>query len=267
MYLLYLDDSGSAPNPTESHLVLGGVSIFERQVHWVSQELDRIAERIYPENPRAVEFHASEIFSRRKPPWKSLSRTQSKNVIKDVLNVLVNSHESTTAFACAVHKASYPGHDPMEMAFEDLCTRFDLQLRRFYTQNQNTQRGLIILDKSAYETSLQRLSQQFRTHGTRWRFLRNMVDVPLFVDSKASRLVQLADHVAYAVFRRYTAEDTSYLDPIVRKFDAEEGHIHGLVHKQNYDPNCPCPACMSRRLTESDARTRSTEKPPEADSP
>jgi len=266
MYLLYLDDSGSAPNPTESHLVLGGVSIFERQVHWVSQKLDRIAERIHPENPRAVEFHASEIFSGREPPWKGLNKTDRRQVIKDVLGVLAHAHESTSAFACAVHKASFLGRDPMEIAFEELCNRFELQLRRFYYVDKNRQCGLIILDESSYETSLQRLAQQFRIHGTHWRVLRNIVDVPLFVDSQASRLVQLADHVAHAVFRRYEAQDTSYLDLILGRFDSEGGHIHGLVHKQNYDANCPYPACMSRRLTESDGQARRDESDAEAGS-
>jgi len=62
MYLLYLDDSGSAGNAKEAHLVLGGISIFERQIHWISQKLDDIAAQIYPSNPKDVEFHASAIF-------------------------------------------------------------------------------------------------------------------------------------------------------------------------------------------------------------
>jgi hypothetical protein len=33
MYLLYLDDSGSAANQNEQHLVLAGVCVFERRVH------------------------------------------------------------------------------------------------------------------------------------------------------------------------------------------------------------------------------------------
>jgi hypothetical protein len=33
MYLLYLDDSGSTENQDEEYLVLGGMAVFERQVH------------------------------------------------------------------------------------------------------------------------------------------------------------------------------------------------------------------------------------------
>jgi hypothetical protein len=75
-----------------------------------------------------------------------------------------------------------------------------------------------------------------------------MADVPLFVDSRACRVIQLADHIAYSVFRYYEADDASYVKPILRKFFAEPGgKIHGLMHKQTYDLGCLCPACMSRR--------------------
>jgi hypothetical protein len=246
MYLLYLDDSGSAANTGEKNLVLGGISVFEAHIKWFIDQLDAIAAKLYPTNPREVEFHASEIFSGRKPPWNGLSKDSRRQVIKDVLGVLRSCRQPARAFACVVHKDSFPGRDPLEVAFEDLCSRFDLQLKRIYAVEQNAQRGLIVLDKSSYETSLQNLAQRFRELGTRWGVLRNINEVPLFVDSRASRLVQLADHVAYAVFRRYEAGDTSYLDIILPKFDAEEGRLHGLVHKQIVEGRCLCPACMSR---------------------
>jgi hypothetical protein len=41
MHLLYLDDSGSAPNAREEYLALGGVAVHEAQALWITQELDR----------------------------------------------------------------------------------------------------------------------------------------------------------------------------------------------------------------------------------
>jgi hypothetical protein len=249
VYLLYLDDSGSAANLSERHFVLGGISIFERQVHWIDQEMEKLAARIDPVHPEAVEFHASEIFSGRTPPWNSMKKDRRREVIKDVLRIAASSHESTSLFACAVEKASYPRSNPVEIAFEDLCSRFDKKLKRIYAVEQRPERGILILDESTYETSLQKLARDFRRLGTRWDVVRNLVDVPLFVDSSASRAVQLADHVAYAVFRRYDAGDTNYFDVIQGKFDSSEGRLHGLVHKQTTVRECMCPACLSRRLT------------------
>lgn len=247
MYLLYLDDSGSAKNKDESHLVLGGVCVFERQVHWISSRLEKYASELLPSAPNSLEFHASEIFSRRKPPWKNMTKEECRNAIRRVLQTVADSHGSTRAFACAVHKASFPNTDPMELAFEELCNRFDLLLKRLHGSG-DTQRGLIVLDKSSYETSLQRLAREFRSLGTRWGVLRNLAEIPLFVDSGASRAVQIADHIAYAVFRRYEAGDTSFFDIIAPRFDEDNNRVHGLVHKQTVDPRCMCVACATRRL-------------------
>jgi len=53
-HLLYLDDSGSSPNPTEEHFVLGGVSVYEAQAHWFTQELDQLAQGIDSSNPHGL---------------------------------------------------------------------------------------------------------------------------------------------------------------------------------------------------------------------
>ena len=249
MHLLYLDDSGAAGNRTEQYLVLGGVSVFEAQAHWITQELDKLAENINPGDPHGVEFHASETFARRSQPWRGLSQDDARGTIKSVLDVLANAYDSARAFACVVHKPSFPNRDPMEIAFEDLCSRFDRYLRRLRA-NGDAQRGLLILDKSTYETTLQQMSVAFRTLGTRWGVIRNLADTPLFVDSRASRVIQLADHVAHAVFRRYQSGDTQYFDRIARKFDSEDGIIHGLAHKELGNPHCMCIACLSRRTGE-----------------
>lgn len=250
MHLLYLDDAGSAANSNEEYFVLAGVSVFEAQTNWFTQELDRLAQSINPANPNQVEFHASEIFSRRTAPWNSMSREDAQGVIKAVLQVLARSYDSARVFACAVHKASYPGRDPVELAFEDLCSRFDIYLSRLRAAGDR-QQGLLILDKSTYETTLQTLARNFQTLGTQWGVIRNLADTPFFVDSRASKLVQLADHVAYAVFRRYNARDTQYFDIFASKFDATDGVIHGLAHKQTIEPVCMCPACLSRRVYQS----------------
>lgn len=248
MYLLYLDDAGSPPNPQEEYFVLGGVALFEPQIHWLSQQLDQLAETLFPQlSPRDVEFHASTIFSRRSEPWKQLNKRQAIEVMRRVLDIFASSYDTARAFAVAIHKPSYPNHDLMEVAFEDLCSRFDLMLERKKSiSGAAVDRGLFVVDKSSYESSLQKLALEFRSSGTRWRTLKNIVEVPLFVDSKASRAIQVADHVAYAVFRRYNAGDTSYLDRIVNRFDESDGTIHGLVHKQTMDARCRCPACLSR---------------------
>src|SRR5262245_59180327 len=165
MYLLYLDDAGSPGNSAEEYFVLGGVCVFEAQVDWFGRELDKLASP-YNRNPEDVEFHASTIFSRRQEPWKGLTIDGARGVLKSVLKITSCSYETTRLFACAIHKKSFPYADHVELAFEDLCQRFDFFLSRLFRAGDQ-QRGLIILDRTTRETSLQRLSREFRKAGTR----------------------------------------------------------------------------------------------------
>lgn len=247
MYPLYLDDSGSPANKKEEYFVLGGVCILDQNVRWLSKQLDDLATAIHPIDPGGLEFHASEIFSARKAPWNSIKDKKDRaKVLKDVLSPLRRVRNGMV-FACAIHKKSFQGFDPVELAFEDLCTRFELYLNRLRHQGE-PHKGLIVLDESTYETSLQKLATSFFQAGTRWRnSIRDIIEVPLFVESKASRLIQLADHVAYAVFRRYEHRDLNYFDCIEGCFDCEDGKFHSLVHKQSYNPHCTCPACITRK--------------------
>ena len=138
--------------------------------------------------------------------------------------------------------------DPVEHAFEEICNRFNLLLKRIWDRDGEAQRGLVVMDESSYENTLQGLARRFRERGTRWGNLRNLAEVPMFVDSEASRIIQLADLLAWAVWRRYEQSDTRYFDPIVPRFDAAGGVIHGLVHFRSPSSECTCPACLSRAL-------------------
>ena len=251
MFVLYLDDSGSVKNPLEDYFVLGGVAVPENSIRWLSHQLDKLAEELSSDAPSAIEFHAADIFGGRDGIWQTYrNRNDRIEILKRVLFILDNAYSEIVTFACAVHKGSFPDQDPVVLAFEEVSSRFDLYLQRLNGTAAAKHKGLIVLDKASYETNLQNLAASFRRDGNRWgSYLRNICEVPFFVDSKSSRLIQLADHIAYAVFRRYNAGDINYFNCIERRFDRDgvTGTIHGLVHKQTNNRYCTCPACLSRR--------------------
>ena len=248
MYLLYLDGSGSVKNPAERHFVLAGVSVFERQIYHLISAADEFVDNLGLGQPEDVELHASVIANGGKGVWKgSAPRQQRLDIIEDALGLLTSAHWSVTAFAVVVEKAAMSAdHDPVERAFEEICNRFNLYLSRLRSQDDQ-HRGLIVMDKSSYEETLQGLASRFREHGTRWGNLRNLAEVPMFVDSRATRLVQLADLLAWAVWRRYERSDTRFFDKVVNRFDRSRGVLHGLVHFKNSATDCMCPACLSRQ--------------------
>jgi hypothetical protein len=250
MYLLYLDDAGSAGNKNEDYFVLGGLAVPENSLRWITFEIEKYAQIISRQtsiDPKQIEFHASEIFSGKSTPWDFYKKKEQRiDIIKNVLSILSKANSTVVSFACAVHKASYPADDPVITAFEDLSSRFDYFLQRI-SPGDNGQRGIMILDKTSYEAGLQSLTSSIRASGNRWgNQLRSIVEIPLFVDSRACRVVQLADHIAYSVFRRYNANDLTYFNTIDSKFDVNDGIIHGLAHKQIVNRNCTCPACLTR---------------------
>jgi len=249
MYLLYLDESGSVGNKNEDYYVVGGICIPERSIKWLTDQVDEFAAEIDSNNPGAIEFHASEIFGGRELPWKNMGKEERIGIIQKLLCLLRNANKDTVVFASAIHKNSFKGVDLIKMAFEDLCSRFDMYLNRMYHDSdpKYSHKGLIIFDKNSYQISLENLAFEFREQGTRWRELKNIREVPFFVDSKASRIIQIADHISYAVFRRYNADDLKYFNCIEDRFDEHEGTIHGLSHKQTNNPGCKCPSCLTRK--------------------
>ena len=246
MYLLYLDASGTVLTQKENHIIVAGIAIFERQIYYANQALDDLAAKINRHHPEEVEFHAADMFQAR-DDWKRIGLNESRKLISEALSVIDKTHTSTRLFAAAIHKAAISPQDPIEYAFEQICNRFDRYLTRLYRADRNRQRGLIIFDESRYEGALQRLAIDFRTVGHSWGVLRDLVEVPLFVNSKASRLVQLADLISYSTYRYYEQNDSRYFDLISSRFDQESGIIHGLVHYAPDRSTCGCLACKQRR--------------------
>lgn len=226
MYLLYADESGSVGDPNQQFFVLAGFCVYEKQGYWIAKELDAIAARFNPADPTSVELHGNPMQSG-KGIFRRFTKAERTVAIEDALKIFLTSHPSNRLFASVVRKAKVSPADPVEFAFEQLSSRFDHYLARLHKAG-DSQRGIILFDRSTYETTIQSLATDFRTIGHNWGILRNFAEVPLFMDSRASRLIQLADLIAYAVFRKYERADEQYFSIIKNRFDAEGGIIHGL---------------------------------------
>ncbi len=122
-------------------------------------------------------------------------------------------------------------------------------LRSLYLKHDDQQRGVVVIDRTRYERRLQTLASDFRITGHRWGKMRNLAEVPLFADSQATRLLRIADIVAYVVRRRYERNEPAFVDRMRRLlpfFDQDGPALHGLVHVPNRDDG-PCPACAAQR--------------------
>lgn len=247
MYILYMDESGSTAADGR-HLVLGGLAIFERGLFHRIEEVDRcVAGFRLGVDPQEIELHGSPMYGGRGIWRRTPSRAAREDMIHRALGTLQHK-ASVRLFATIVDRQAAGPRDPMEIAFEIICEKFNMYIGRMNNKHKSNQRGLIVMDESTYERPLQALARNFGHRGGRWGSLRYLAEVPLFVDSTASRMVQLADLIAWATFRRYEHRDGRFFDPIIPLFDAEGDRIHGLVHYRDRAEPCYCPACMSRSV-------------------
>ena len=229
MHLLYLDDSGSLADPLDSCFVPAGVSVFERKTHWIEERLNKIAARFDPADPYSVELHGSPMRTGQKF-WRKHPLAERMTAMKDALREGVVMHnQGVVLFGVAIKRGYLEhGEDPVEYAFEQLSSRFDMYLMRMYRDQGDAQRGIIIIDKSSTEKRIQTLARDFKHSGHTWGRTRNYAQVPLFLDSRSSMLIQLADLVAYALHRYVGHGDDSLYQVISGNFDKDRGATHGL---------------------------------------
>ena len=212
----------------------------------LNRTLDSVAARHLSPHLSQLELHAQWIRAG-KGPWGRIPRHVKDGLLNDVPRLLgrFGGHHGYALFAVARAPEAVPAADPLERTFEELLLRFTQMLIRLGREGDENL-GLVIADEAKYEGVLQPLVQQWRTSGTRFARLTRLAEVPLFIDSRATRLTQAADFVAHAVYRHYAAGDSRLITPMLTAFDTQGGVLHGLVHLIRDYRRCPCPACVSR---------------------
>lgn len=153
----------------------------------------------------------------------------------------IGSWEDAVIFADAERKAANTGDEDsvLEHAFEQVVTRF-----HHYLEREDIDVGLIVQDQN--ETAARRLTQLARKYhdaGTTYSQVSRLVETPLFVDSRLTSMVQLADLCAYAVRRNFENGETDLLDRIYDRFDRAAGKLVRIRHYTGKQA-CSCRVCV-----------------------
>ena len=231
MYLLYLDESGN--DPKLPWFVLAGVSVPERQTHWIEQDLNEIATRFDGEDPHAVELHGNPMH-KGNGRWRRVPQEVRERAITDALDKAVKQRHAhgVRLFAAVIRREKVPPEQtPVGVAFEQISSRFDYMLTRLNDKNgtrRPSRRGLILFDKAGNELTIQSIAREFKYTGHQWGRTRNYAEVPVFLDSASSRLIQLADLVSCATYQHFAQQNPIYFQTISRCFDADGPREHGL---------------------------------------
>ena len=252
MYVIYLDESGD-PNGwkrKQNHFVIAGIAVHEGQISSLGDLLDDIQAKYFPDISFPIKFHATDI-NGGSERFRRLGKSERQQMLDDVYDAIAQiQYPRAVLFATAIHVSAVTSPEQsLSDTFEDIVQRVNTFLVRLHHQG-NPQKGLLIIDRNqTTEPRYLTLISDFKREGTRHGYLGNIVDIPYFSQSGDTRLLQLADFCAYAVFRYYERGDSQFLDKIMPQFDgrSKDSPRDGLKHIIQTAAPCECVACSWRR--------------------
>ena len=261
MYIGFVDESGTHPNSPVT--VVAGLMIHEEDVWHFQQRLDTFLDRrlrALGQDHTLFELHATELW-RGKREWAAISGKHRHRILDGAYACLagyrpVNPDLPLRLLGVALDRTSTAGGKLR--AYELTAKKFDDFVKRMSNKSGTSQRGLLLHDQisGTADRQLQAWISQWRAATSSLGRLSNLVDVPFFSDSKATRALQAADLVAYALYRYYSGSSDRFARHLWTLFDTDQGKMHGLFHQCRDYKSCPCPACKNRSSTASIAVSR-----------
>jgi uncharacterized protein DUF3800 len=222
VYVLYVDESGShGLSHGNRAYVIAGVAIHEADIAPLGDLLRDIVKDVVPEGELAgpYELHAAELRRPRSGSvWKGSDGQMRRRLLERGLHAIADFEEHDPQRPLRVFVDVLAPEGPHEReGYGRLMNRFDDWLAEL------GERGIVISDVSWREDDIQKWARRWRRSESRWGTLDQLVEVPLFADSKASRLLQAADLMAWSCWRRFGVEppDNHWWDIIESRVDLD----------------------------------------------
>lgn len=181
-------------------------------------------------------------------PYIHLTRTERQSVIREVADCVAN-WGFARLFAECIDKIHF---DPLrtrrtvdEQAFEQVVSRFQQFLSNTESGESPRNYGLLVHDNNQ-TVSLKhtQLMRHFHAQGTLWTKVDRIIETPLFVDSRLTRLVQIADLCSYALRRYVENGETDLFRRVFARADRTRGVVVGVRHYTNRAA-CRCEICVA----------------------
>ena len=242
MKFLYIDASGDPGRPkpngnsTTNFYCLFGISIDpEKHLPSINKEVNSIIDKYFPQNPPA-ELKYSWLIGG-KNEYSVLDKPTRKKLADDIFNI-IKEIEPTLFGVVIEKKVHYEKYvspiDPREYALRVMLGRFTKYLERI------SEFGVVIADSEDKKTTdrLRNAELDFRKNGivmlpsnsnySSRNKLQLLVENILYQDSKASRMVQLADFGAYVLASKYERHKDRRFNELKPFFDRANNECYGL---------------------------------------
>lgn len=247
MYLLYLDESGNENDPVDRFFVLGGIALFERQTFFLVKAIEAIQEKFFP-NHQPIPLHASEMRSGR-DFWRRVAPETRQAILQEVCNAIAAAPaKHRLLFAAAVEKTKELWGEGAVEKQPRRSAAGSISFSSAAIMGKTIHSGACSSSPRAASMRAKIWVRGFHQRGTSWGAINNLADIPYFAAMKESRLLQVADFVAHAVWLLFERPDASLVRRLLPCFDQKDGILHGLVHVRTFaSQQCDCPACHTRR--------------------
>ena len=182
-------------------------------------------------------------------PYIHLTRAERRTMVQEIADC-VSNWGYARLFAECIDKIYF---DPMrtvrtvdEQAFEQVVSRFEQYLARQPQQGDYRNYGLLVHDNN--QTVAKRhteLMRRFHQQGTLWTTIERIIETPLFVDSRLTSMVQVADLCSYALRRYLENQENDLFMRLLPRADRLQATVVGLRH---FAPvTCGCEICRTHR--------------------
>jgi hypothetical protein len=179
----------------------------------------------------------------------------------------ISKWDFATLFAESIDKLHFDalkqGRSVGEQAFEQVVSRFQQFLVR-QSKDGAPMYGLIVHDNNhTVAEKHTEMMRHFQNKGTLWAKIDRIIETPLFVDSRLTRMVQIADLCSYAIRRFSENNETEIAAKVLLRADflPTKRTAVGIRHFGHVD--CLCAICeihQPRRVRLSRAKVTAASK-------
>lgn len=184
---------------------------------------------------------------RKTEAYVHLTMDQRRQLVRDLADV-VGGWTDSRLFAECCDKNTYGPPGPTQPIYEAAFTQMVQRFQAFLTHKGDYEKreliGLLVHDHNqTISLKLTDMMRRFHANGTlRW-VIDKIVETPLFVDSRLTAMIQLADLCAYATRRFFENNETDLFNRIYPRFDRTGVRVVGIRHYRHNHSACPCRVC------------------------
>ncbi len=184
---------------------------------------------------------------RKTEPYIHLTYNERKTLINEFAEI-ISSWEFARLFAECIDKVYFNpdiGSPSVSgQAFEQVVSRFEQFLQITSTSRKQKIMGMIIHDNNpTMAKKLTDLMLEFHRMGTLWTTIERIIETPVFVDSKLTCMVQVADLCSYTLRRYLENDEKNLFDLIFKRADRKDDRVVGIRHYT--DKSCNCLICQT----------------------